>query len=75
MAAAAPHRERRGSAEFLSLWPRQGPNEWHGAVSGEGQLGVRVRLCTMEQAARGTGHSPELSEFMELFDTTLRHRV
>jgi len=40
MAAAAPHRERRGSAELCSLWQRQGPRERHGAVSGEGQWGL-----------------------------------
>ena len=39
MAAAAPHREQRGSAELCSLWQRQGPRERHGAASGEGQLG------------------------------------
>jgi len=27
MAAAAPHREQRGSAELCSLWQRQGPKE------------------------------------------------
>ena len=46
MAAAAPHREQSGSAELCSLWHRYGPREWHGAVSGEGQLGVRDRVCT-----------------------------
>jgi len=25
---------------------QQGPREQHGAVSGEGQMGVRVRVCT-----------------------------
>ena len=40
-AAAAPH--RRGS-----LWQRQGPREQHGAVSGEGQLGVRDRSCLLQ---------------------------
>jgi len=39
MAAAAPHRERRGSAELCSLGQRQGPRERHEAVSGEGQVG------------------------------------
>jgi len=46
MAAAAPHRERRGSAELCSLLQRQGPREQCGAVSGEGNLGVRERFCT-----------------------------
>ena len=43
MAAAAPHREQR---ELCSVRQRQGPRERHGAVSGEGQLGVRDRGCT-----------------------------
>jgi len=38
MAAAAPHRERRGSAELYSVWHRQGPREQRGAVPREGQL-------------------------------------
>ena len=46
MAAAALHMERRGSAELCSLRQRQGPRERRGAVSGEGQLGVRGRVCT-----------------------------
>ena len=29
----------------------------------------------MEQAAQGSGHSPELSEFYECLDSALRHRV
>ena len=58
MAAAAPHRERRGSAEFCSLRQRQGPRERHGAVSGEGQLGVRDRVC-----ARGRWDGHSLPEF------------
>ena len=47
MAAAAPHRERRGRAELCSVWQRQGPKERHGAASGQGQLGVRERVCLM----------------------------
>jgi len=41
MAATAPHREWRGSAELRSLWQWQGLGDRHGAVSGEGQVGVR----------------------------------
>jgi len=44
MAAAAPHRERR-AALSSALCQRQGPRERHGAVSGEGQRGVRERVC------------------------------
>ena len=44
MAAAAPRRKRRGSTELCSLFQRQGPWERHGAVSGEGQMGVRDRV-------------------------------
>jgi len=29
----------------------------------------------VEWAAQGSGHSPELLEFKELLDSTLRHRV
>ena len=42
MAAAAPHRERRGSAELCSVFPR----EWHRSASGDGQVAVRERFCT-----------------------------
>jgi len=64
MAAAAPHRVWRGSAELCSLWRRQGPREWHGAVSGEGQLGVRDRVCTrgrwaLNRLPRAVGISTE----------------
>jgi len=46
MAAAAPHRELRGSAELCSLWQRQGPRERHGAGRGGAGKGVRERVCT-----------------------------
>jgi len=46
MAAAAPHRERRDSAELCSLWQQQNPKEQHGAVSGQVRLGVRGRFYT-----------------------------
>ena len=29
----------------------------------------------MEQAAQGSGHGPELTEFKECWDNALRHRV
>ena len=58
MAAAAPHRERRGGAELCFVGQQKGPGKWHGAVS-EGQLGVRDRAGGMEQAAQGSGHGPE----------------
>ena len=38
MAAAAPQREPRGSAELCSLWQRQGLRGRRGAVSGQGQV-------------------------------------
>ena len=62
MAAAAPHRERRGSAELCSVWQRQGPRERHGdvrggAAGGEGK-GLHHRTVGMERAAQGCGHSP-----------------
>mgnify|MGYP001858632796 CR=1 FL=1 len=55
--AAAPHMEQRGSAELCSVCQRQGlrePREEYGAVSGEGQLGVRDRVCTRGQWAWNT---------------------
>jgi len=45
-------------------------------VPGEGQLGVLdQRGVGMEQAAQGSGHSPELLEFKEDLDSALRSRV
>jgi len=35
VAASAPHREWRGSAELCYLWQQQGPKEWCRTVSGE----------------------------------------
>ena len=32
-------------------------------------------MVGMEQAAQGSGHSPELLEFKECLDAALRHRV
>jgi len=51
MSAVAPHRDQRGSAELCSPRQRQGPRERHGAVSGEGQLWARDRLCTRVRGA------------------------
>ena len=80
MAAAAPRRERRGSAELCSLLQRQGPRERHGAVSGEGQMGVRDRGCTRGRWAwnglpRAVVMTSGLMEFEKLLDHTLRHRI
>ena len=79
MVAAPPHRERRGSAELCSVWQRQGPRGRHGAVSGEGQLRVRERVCTRGWWAwnglpRAAGTGPVL-EFWECLDSALGHRV
>ena len=79
MAAAAPHREWRGSAELCSLLQQQGPRERHGAVrggaaGGEGK-GLHQRAVGMERAAQGSGHSPRLPEFKECSHNALRHRV
>ena len=54
MAAAAPHRKWRGSIELCFVRQRQGPRERHGAVSGEGPLGVRERYCTRGWWARNS---------------------
>jgi len=36
---------------------------------------VPQRAVGMQQAAQGSGHSPELLEIREHWDTALRHRV
>ena len=48
---------------------RQGRGSW-----GE-RKGLHQRAVGMEQAAQGSGHSPELLELKECLDTALRHRV
>lgn len=55
MAAAAPHRDHRGSTELCSVWQRPGLSEWHGAVSDEGQLVVMERVCTRGKLSTGIG--------------------
>ena len=68
--AAAPHREQRGSAELCSVRQRQGPREWHGAVSEEGQVGVRKG-----SAPEGGEHGTKLPEFRKPLDNALRCKV
>ena len=56
-----------------------GPEERHGAVSGEGQLGVRDRVCSRGRWAwnrmpRAVGTAPSAG-VREALDITLRHRV
>ena len=73
----APHRERRGSLELCSLWQRQDPRD--GSVLGEGQLGVRERVCTREPWAwnrqpRAVGMAPSC-RVQGVFDTALRYKV
>jgi len=55
MAAAAPHREWRGSAELCSLKQQQGLREWHGAVLGEGQLGGQGQVLHQRAGWHRTG--------------------
>jgi len=45
-----------------------------GAAGGQGQ-GVHQRAVSMERAAQRGGHSPELLEYKERLDSTLRHRL
>lgn len=57
-------------------WQQQGLMEQHGAVSGEGPIGVRDRFCTkvwwaLGHAPQGSGHSPKLPEFKKCLDNTL----
>ena len=68
-----------GSAELCSVCQRQGLREWHGAVSGEGQLRVRDRVCTRGwwiwnglPRAEGTAQVPEFKQYL---DTALRHWI
>jgi len=70
-------RKERGSAELSLWWQWQGLREWHRGVPGQGQVGdyEKVHHQGMEQAAQGSGHSPELLEFKEHLNTILRHRV
>jgi len=51
MAAAALCERSRGAALSSALCDQQGSRERHGAVSGEGQRGVRDRGCTRGQWA------------------------
>ena len=49
-------------------------------LSGEGQLGAMDGFCTrewlaLEQAAKGSGHGPELTEFKKCLDNAFRHMV
>ena len=78
MAATAPHREQRGSAELGPLWTATGPEgtAWScvrgGAAGGQGK-GLHQRIVDMERAAQG--HHSKLSEFKKRLDSALRHRV
>ena len=45
-----------------------------GQTWGQGKI-LHQSVVGMEQAAQGSGHSPELSEFYECLDSALRHRV
>ena len=67
MAAAAPHRERRGGAELCSVTATGPENGME--LSGEGRVVVRDRLCTRGRWARnglpravGTARVPEFRE-------------
>ena len=72
MVAAAPHREQRGSVELCSVCQQQGPRERHGAVSGEGQLGVRDRGCTRGQWVwNGMHRAVGMAPVLELKETVL----
>ena len=49
-------------------------------MTGKGQVGyqekaLHQRLVGREQAAQGSGHSPELLEFKRNVENTVRHRV
>ena len=47
---------------------------WGGAAGGQRKV-LHQRATGMEWAAQGSGHSPELLEFMERLDSALRQRV
>ena len=54
MAAAAPHMERRGSAELCSVWQRQGPRKRHGTLSGRVRVDIRKGFFTRGWLGPGT---------------------
>ena len=47
---------------------------WGGAAGGQRKV-LHQRATGMEWTAQGSGHSPELLEFMERLDSALRQRV
>jgi len=51
MAAAGPHGKRRAMQSSALGGQQQGPREQHGAVSEEGRVGVRERVCTSGHGA------------------------
>jgi len=69
MVAAAPHREQRGNAELCSLWQWQDPRKWHGAVSGEGQLGLRYRYCTRRWLSMAQPPAPSCPSSRSIWTT------
>jgi len=76
--AAAPHREWR--AALSSALCDSNRARWNSMelcqveVGWGGGKGSAPEVC-MEWAAQGSWHSPELLEFWERLDKTLRHRV
>ena len=78
MAAAAPHREQRGSADPISLVTETGPEEMaqncvrrgSDLVFGKGSSPKGGRA--LEQIPQGSGHGTELPNFKEHFYSALR---
>ena len=78
MAAAAPHRERRGSAELSVTATGPEGTAWscvRGGAAGRQETVLPQRAVGMEQAARGSGHSSKLLEYKKHLVSTLRRRV
>ena len=69
MEACSSSQAAKGSTELCSLVTAAGRRERHGAVSGEGQLGVLYQMAVnVEQVAQGSQHGPELPELNQRLD-------
>ena len=69
MAAAAPHRERRGSAELCCV-TATGPEGTAWSCVRGGAVGVGDRVCT-----RGRWARPRVPEFKKHLDNALSYMV
>ena len=80
MAATAPHREQKGSAELCSLVTVTGPEGMHGAVRGgsgwiSGKGSSPGSGWVLEQAPQGSSLGVKLIEFNKHLDNSLSNVV